>query len=121
VFLQPVAATQVSTVQTFPSLQFGGGPPTQFPPEQTSLVVHALPSSHAMVFDTCTQPVVGAHESSVHTLESLQFRTPVGWQSPVAQASPVVQALPSLQDVPSVFVGFEHTPVVVSHVPTAWH
>jgi hypothetical protein len=32
-----------------------------------------------------------------------------------------VQALPSLHDVPFALLGFEHTPVLVLHVPTSWH
>jgi hypothetical protein len=35
-------------VQTFPSSQSGDGPPKQLPPEQVSLVVQALPSSHGV-------------------------------------------------------------------------
>jgi len=46
VFWQPVAFTHVSTVQTFPSSQFGAAPPAQLPLVQTSFVVQASPSSH---------------------------------------------------------------------------
>src|SRR2546428_11251442 len=42
VWVQPVAGLQLSVVQTFPSLQFGGGPPTHVPPLQVSFVVQAL-------------------------------------------------------------------------------
>jgi len=38
-------------------------------------------------------------------------------QLPDWQVSSVVQALPSLQLVPSDLVGFEQTPVDVSHTP----
>jgi hypothetical protein len=42
-------------------------------------------------------------------------------QTPVTHVSVCVQAFPSEHDVPSALVGFEHTPLVGSHVPTAWH
>ena len=41
---QPVAGTQLSVVQTFPSSQLTGGPLTQAPPEHVSFAVHASPS-----------------------------------------------------------------------------
>ena len=49
---QPVSEPQKSSVQTFPSSQSGGGPPTHTPPEQKSGVVHALPSSHGLLLFT---------------------------------------------------------------------
>src|SRR5207237_933346 len=64
---QPVAGLHESSVQTLPSSQLGGALPTHVPPVQTSTVVQALPSSQGAVFDACTQPVAGLHESSVHT------------------------------------------------------
>jgi hypothetical protein len=42
-------------------------------------------------------------------------------QAPAWQVSLCVQALPSLHDAPSAFAGFEHTPVLVLHVPAVWH
>src|SRR5205814_2245836 len=42
---QPCAGSQESSVQTFPSSQFGATPPTQEPAEQRSAVVQGLPSS----------------------------------------------------------------------------
>ena len=42
-------------------------------------------------------------------------------QLPLWQVSPEVQALLSLHVLPSALFGFEHTPVVVSHVPATWH
>src|SRR5207247_1180427 len=42
VWTQPVAGLQLSVVQTLWSSQLGGGPPTQVPLEQASLVVQAL-------------------------------------------------------------------------------
>src|SRR5437667_68259 len=49
VCVQPVAGLQSSVVQTFPSLQFGGGPPTHVPLLHVSPVVHALPSERESV------------------------------------------------------------------------
>jgi hypothetical protein len=48
VFRQALLA-HVSNVQTSPSSQFGGAPPTQTLAEQVSLVVQALPSSQGTV------------------------------------------------------------------------
>src|SRR5439155_22912465 len=42
-------------------------------------------------------------------------------QLPLWQVSPEVQALLSSHVVPFALFGFEHTPVVVSHVPATWH
>ena len=69
---QPVAGSQESSVQTLPSSQFGGGPPTHTPAEQASPVVHALPSLHGAVFGTKTQTPPW-HESSVQGLPSLHW------------------------------------------------
>ncbi len=96
--LQPVAGTQESVVQTFASSQFAAAPPTHAPFEQASFVVHAFASLHETVLFACTQPVAGEHESSVHTLLSLQFGAAPPTQTPAEQASPVVHAFPSLHD-----------------------
>ena len=40
---------------------------------------------------------------------------------PAWQVSVCVHASPSLQLVPLAAVGFEHVPLVGSHVPAAWH
>src|SRR5206468_585165 len=45
---QPLAGLQLSVVQTLLSSQLGGGPPTQAPLEQVSLVVQALLSLQAV-------------------------------------------------------------------------
>ena len=42
-------------------------------------------------------------------------------QVPLWQVSVCVHALPSLHVVPFVATGFEHTPVLVLHVPVVWH
>jgi hypothetical protein len=93
--MQPVSASQESSVQRLPSLQFGGAPPTQAPPEHASFVVQALPSSHEAVLLGCTQPVTELHESSVQGLPSSQFVGAPPTQAPPEQESFVVQALPS--------------------------
>src|SRR5439155_462931 len=54
-----------TTATGTPVGQTSGGPPTHVPPEQVSLVVQALPSSHGTVLGACTQPVAGSHESVV--------------------------------------------------------
>jgi hypothetical protein len=42
-------------------------------------------------------------------------------QTPPWHVSVCVHALPSLQLVPFAAFGFEHCPVLVSHVPAVWH
>jgi hypothetical protein len=49
VCVQPVVGLHASVVQTLPSSQLSCGPPVQVPPEQVSPVVHALPSSQALL------------------------------------------------------------------------
>jgi hypothetical protein len=88
---------QESSVQTLPSLQLGGGPPTQTPAAQASPVVHALPSSHSTVLGAKTQTPPW-HESVVQPLpslhgllgHSLQPGIGVPPQAPPAQTSPLV-------------------------------
>jgi hypothetical protein len=91
----PDAGLQESSVQTLPSLQLGGGPPTQAPPEQVSFVVQALLSLQAATLLTCTQPEAGLQESSVQTLPSSQLGAGPPTHFPPEQTSPVVQAFPS--------------------------
>jgi hypothetical protein len=57
VFRQPVAGSQLSSVQRLPSSQLGGAPPTHAPALQVSLVVQASPSSQAAALLVFTQPV----------------------------------------------------------------
>src|SRR3989304_2444406 len=93
---QPDARSQLSSVHSFPSSQFGPGPLTQTPPLQVSAVVHASASHHAAVVFTWTQPEAGSQVSSVHTFPSSQLKAGPPTQAPAAQRSPVVQASPSL-------------------------
>jgi hypothetical protein len=71
---QPIVALHESIVQTLPSSQFGGAPPTHVPFEQVSLPLQALPSLQLVPTGTgvCTgAPVVKSHESAVQALPSL--------------------------------------------------
>src|SRR5439155_766540 len=70
---QPVAGTHESAVQTLPSSQLGGGPPTHVPPEHVSFAVQALPSLHDAWLFTCRQPSWASQRSSVHGFPSSQL------------------------------------------------
>ena len=100
VCVQPLVGLHASSVQGFPSLQLGGGPPTHAPPTQVSLVVQRLPSSHGAVLLVCTQPVIALHESSVQRLLSLQFGGAPAVQVPLWQVSRPLQTVASSQAVP---------------------
>src|SRR5207244_2690981 len=73
-----------------------GAPPTHNPPEQVSLVVHALPSLHGNVLFVLTHPTAGLQLSSVQPLPSLQLGGAPPAHDPPEQVSFVVHALPSL-------------------------
>ena len=105
---QPVAGLHVSVVQTLPSSQTGGAPPTQDPPAHASPVVHAFPSLHGSVLFTCMQPLVGLQESSVQPSPSLQSSGGPPMHIPPEQASPAVHAFPSLHG--EVLLVCTHTP-----------
>jgi len=109
--VQPLAGLQPSVVQTLPSSQFGAGPPWQLPPAHASFVVHALPSSHALLLLACVQPLAGLHPSVVQTLPSSQFGAGPPTQAPPEHVSFVVHALPSLHE----FVLFVWTQLVETH------
>ena len=94
--VQPLAGLQSSLVQTWPSSQFSAAPGTQPPPEQTSPLVHLLPSVHVTVLARWMQPLVASQESSVHGLPSSHPPGLPGTQLPPAQVSPNVQTLPSV-------------------------
>ena len=95
-FTQPVAGLQLSSVQTLPSSQFGGAPPTHDPSAQVSAVVHALPSLHGAVLFVLTQPLAGLQLSSVQPLPSSQLGGAPGTHAPAEHVSSTVQALSSL-------------------------
>jgi len=91
-------APHVSLVHGLLSLQLVAVPPAHDPALHRSFAVQALPSVHVAVLFAFTHPEDGAHESSVHTFPSLQFRAAPARQIPAAHRSFVVQALPSLHD-----------------------
>ena len=68
----PDVLSQPSNVQALLSLQSLAEPGAHAPLAQVSSKVHKLPSSHALVLLVNTQPLVGEHVSSVHTLLSSQ-------------------------------------------------
>ena len=110
-FTHPLEPLHESAVHGLLSLQFGGVPPTQTPPEQVSFVVQALLSLQEFVFGALVQAPPGAmHESLVQTLLSLQVfalpavHVPVAVQSSenwlfCGVFSPRVHRVPSLQVV----------------------
>lgn len=93
-WLHPVTASHVSTVQGLPSSQLTPTP-TQNLPEHASPDVHALPSSHDPVMAVWVQALL-LQASAVHALPSLQSSVPVLVQALLTQTSPVVHALLSL-------------------------
>ena len=95
--LQPVAASQLSTVQGLPSSHRSAGPGWHWPSLQTSLLVQALPSEQLLPLFTVTQPLLASQMSVVHGLPSSQFTDLPALQLPPAQASPIVHGLPSSQ------------------------
>jgi len=125
VWVQPLAGLQPSVVQTFPSSQFGAGPPTHAPALHVSFVVHALPSVQAVPFGFGGFEHVPVAESQVpvvwHWSEAVQTTGLLPVQTPLWQVSVCVQAFPSLQVLPLAFGGFEHVPVAGSQVPALWH
>jgi hypothetical protein len=96
-WMQPAIGSQISRVQGFPSSGHTVVlPPTQTPPEQWSLEVQMLPSSHGSELFVWVQPVDGLHPSVVQTLPSSQLIVGPPWHVPALQTSFAVQALPSL-------------------------
>ena len=93
---QPVEVLHESFVQALPSSQVKVAPAAQLPPEQTSGVVHALLSLHALELFVNLHPVVASQLSLVHALLSPHALTEPAWQLPPLHASLSVQALPSL-------------------------
>jgi hypothetical protein len=98
-----------------------GFDPVQVPPWHASVCVHALPSLHAVPSAAVGfehAPLLGLqvpatwHGSlAVHVTELLPVHVPL-WH-----VSVWVHALPSLHAVPFAAVGFEHAPLLGSHVP----
>jgi hypothetical protein len=72
--VQPVAGSQESVVQRFPSLQTRDVPAVQAPVWQSSLPLQRFESAHEVPFATgvAVQPEVGTHASVVQRFVSLQ-------------------------------------------------
>ena len=97
--------------------QPAAGPPLMRPGQVSGQLVTPSPSGSLVSGSVLTQCSTSSHVSVVHGLPSAQLLGgPV--QTPCWHASGVVQKNPSLHDVPFGNGGFEHAPVVVSHVPT---
>jgi hypothetical protein len=94
----PVPVLQVPSLQALPAQLFGV-PLWHRPPEHTSPLVHALPSSQAAVLFWFTQPV-DVQLSVVHGLLSSQVLALPPPQTPPVHVSPVVQKLPLSHAVP---------------------
>ena len=78
------------------SVQVLPEPALQVPALQTSLRVHLLPSSQALVLASNLHPMAAAQLSVVHALLSLHTGADPPTQPPPEQVSPVVQRLLSL-------------------------
>jgi hypothetical protein len=100
----PNDGAQLSLVQTFKSLQFGGGPPTQAPFWHASAFEHALESLHALPFarGTASQlSVASLHTPRVHCDVPLeQSRGVPPTQLPALHRPPVVQNCPASHALP---------------------
>ena len=95
--MQPFLASQVSSVQTLPSLQTMSAPGMQTAAPQVSPLVQALPSSQGAVLFSVLQPPAASQVSVVHGLPSSQGLALSGLQKPLLQMSPSVQLLKSSQ------------------------
>jgi hypothetical protein len=93
----------------------------QTPLWQVSFKSHALPSLHAVPFGAVgleQVPVAGLQVPATwHWSSAVQVTGFDPVHVPAWQVSVCVQVLPSLQVVPFGAAGFEHAPVVGSHVP----
>src|SRR5205809_920822 len=84
-WVQPLAGSQLSVVQTLPSSQLGGAPPSQPPPPHVSLVLLPYTSLFRSVLLVWPQPLAGSQLSLVQTLPSSQLVVCAGWQLPLLQ------------------------------------
>ena len=107
-----VPPLQLSVVQRLPS-SHGMGVPAHAELAQRSLIVHGLPSLHALVLATYWQPLTGSQESVVHGLASLHVSVPPARHVPALQASLGVQTeLSALQLKPLFCATRLQTPLV---------
>jgi hypothetical protein len=105
---QPRATSQLSVVQTFPSLQLSGVPAVHTPLWHVSLPLHTVPSAHELPFATAVfwQPVTGLQLSVVQTLPSLQLSGVPAVHVPFWQVSTPLHTVPSAHDVPFATAAF---------------
>ena len=108
-----------------PATHVTGFDPVHVPLWQLSVTVQALPSLQlvplaAVGFEQT--PVLGLHVPAVwHWSSAVQVTGLDPVHVPLSHASLCVHALPSLQVAPFAASGFEHAPLVGSHVPATWH
>ena len=132
VAVQPWLRLQLSSVHGLPSSHVRTPAPWQPVAPQVSPVVHASPSSQALLLARNAQPLALSQLSVVHGLPSTHTRAAPATQPPPAQVSLVVQLLPSLHLL--VLLVWMHAPLVASHVsvvqglwssqslgPSGWH
>ena len=92
-----MAGSQLSSVQTLPSVQTTTLPDWQLWSLQTSAWVQTLPSSQGWLLAWWLQPFLASQASSVHKLLSSQLIAAPGTHWPPWHASPKVHALLSVQ------------------------
>ena len=95
--VHPLAASHPSVVHALPSSQLATPLGLHTPAVQTSPVVQASLSVHALVLLVLVHPSLASHPSLVHGLLSSQLGALPPLQTPATQASPVVHALASSQ------------------------
>jgi hypothetical protein len=104
-------------------------PPALEPPVPLELGVQApalqVPPGHAVPSAACGfehVPDVGSHVPAVwHASIAMHATGLAPMHAPPMHLSMCVHALPSSQVTPSILAGFEHIPVVGSHIPMSWH
>jgi hypothetical protein len=105
--------------------QITGFEPAQAPAWQVSDWLQASPSLQAEPSALAGfehAPVLVLHvPAEWHWSAAAQVTGLLPVQLPAWHESDCVQALPSVHEEPSAFAGFEHVPVLVSHVPAEWH
>ena len=91
--MQPLAASQPSSLHGLPSLQPTGFPGLQLEPVQASPLVQASPSSQGSALATFLQPAPGSQVSVVQGFWSSQLGGTPATHTPREQTSSLVQAL----------------------------
>lgn len=99
--------------------------PPHTPAVHASLVVHPLPSLHAVPFEAVgfeQEPVDELHVPATwHWSLAVHVTGFDPMHTPAAQAYVWSHKFVPVHEVPSVTVGFEQVPLLGLHVPTAWH